>query len=226
MAQLFDQVLGLPSGLIGTLVFKRRKGANFISTQPAKRSSLPGAAEIAFRSKFALTGKVASKINSIQVVKDLWPRSAGRASKFNDIFHANYETINTAQNLGSVKVVPGAGFPTVNPVLTAGVSGIQLATDALGVNLGIDTSVEKYIVAAGIIVLQTPSVEGINPLEIIAFKTSQHNLDLINPVDCAVEFTAETLATYQNYTDRKAFACLITLDDSNKPIRYSGTAHS
>ena len=226
MAQLFDQVLGLPSGLIGTLVFRRRKGANFISRQPAHRSSLPGAAEIAFRSKFALAGKVASKINSIEVVKDLWPKSAGRASKFNDIFHANYETINTAQNLGSVKVVPGTGFPTANPVLTAGVSGIQLATDALGVNIEIDTSIEKFIVAAGVVVLQTPSVEGIKPLEILAFKTVQHNLDLINPVDCAVEFTGEPLSDYQNYTDRKAFACLITLDDAGKPIRYSSTIHS
>jgi hypothetical protein len=226
MAQLHDQVLGFPSGIIGTLVFRRRKGANFISRQPSHRSTLPSAEEIAFRAKFALAGKIAKGINSVPLVKDLWPKSQGRASKFNEMFQTNYTRIGTAESLGALKVVPGIGFTTANPVVTAGLTGIHLVTDALGVDIGIDTSVEKYIVGAGIIVLQTPTTEDAKPLEVMSFKTIQHNLDLINEVDCAAEFTGEPLTTYQNYTDRKVYACLITLDDAGKPVRYSSTLHN
>ena len=226
MAQLLDQVLGNASGLIGTLVFKVRKGANFISRKPSHRSSPLGPDEIAFRSKFGLAGKVASGINSIKELQDCWPKSTGRASKCNMIFKANYKIINSAANLGSVAVVPTFGFNTVNAVLTAGVAGIHLVTDALGVNVGIDTSVEKHIVAAGVVVLQTPTLEDIDAIQVIAFKTQQLNLDLINPVDLSADFTGGTLSMYESYTDRKVFACLVTLDDAGKAVRYSCTVHS
>ena len=45
MGQLFNQVLGIPSGKVGTLIFRRRKGANFIAVPPMKRGTLPDAAD-------------------------------------------------------------------------------------------------------------------------------------------------------------------------------------
>ena len=226
MAQLLDQVLGNASGLIGTLVFKVRKGANFISRKPSHRSSPLTPEEIAFRNKFGLAGKVASGINSIKELKDCWPKSTGRASKCNMIFKANYKILNSAENLGSVAVVPTFGFNTVNAVLTAEAAGIHLATDALGVDVGIDTSIEKNILAAGVVVLQTPTLEDIDAIQIIAFKTTQHSLNLITEVDLSATFTGGELTMYQSYTSRKVFACLVTLDDSGKAVRYSCTVHS
>ena len=226
MAQLLDQVLGNASGIIGTLVFRIRKGANFISRKPSPRSSPLGLDEIAFRSKFGLAGKIASGINSIKELNECWPKSTSRASKCNLIFKANYKIINSAENFGSVAVVPAFGFNTVNAVLTAGVAGIHLVTDALGVDVGIDTSIEKFIVAAGVVVLQTPTLEDIDATQVIAFKTTRHNLDLINPVDLSAAFAGGSLAMYDSYTDKKVFACLVTLDDAGKAIRYSCTVHS
>ena len=107
--------------------------------------------EKAFRAKFALAGKIACKINSIEVLKEVWPKSTGKGSKCNDIMKANYDLIGSAENLGSVAVVPLFGFNTVNPVLRAGATGIHLAADALGVGIKVDTSIEKYIVTAGVI---------------------------------------------------------------------------
>ena len=208
------------------MVFRRRKGINIIAKQPTPRSSSPKASELAFRAKFALTGKIASGINSIQLLKDVWPSSTGRMSKFNEIFKANYDLINSAENLGSISVVPIFGFNVANAVLTAGVSGIHLVTDALGVNIGIDTSVEKYIVTGGIVVLQTPMLANIPAMKVIAFKSIQHNLDLINEVDFTAAFTGDVLKIYESYTDRKVFACLVTLDDTGKAIRYSSTVNS
>jgi hypothetical protein len=226
MAQLFDKILGSPSGHLGDMVFRRKKGGNIIAKQPAPRGSALRDSEKALRAKFGLAGKIACKINSIQVLKDVWPKNSGKGSKCNEILKTNYDLIGSAENLGSVAVVPLYGFNTTNPVLTAGATGIHLVTGALGVNVGIDTSIEKYIVTAGVVVLQTPIGENKVKNQVIAFKSVQHNLDLINPVDLAAEFSAELLPIYESYADKKVFACLITLDDAGTPIRYSGTMHS
>jgi hypothetical protein len=226
MAQLFNQILGNPSGLLGGIVFRIRKGAIFMASRPSKRGSLPSVEEEAFRAKFALTGKIAHGINSISVLKDAWPKGIGRMSKFNEIFKANYDLVNSAANLGSVTVAPVFGFNLTNPVLTAGASGVHFVADALGVNVGIDTGIEKYVMSAGIVVLLNPTSESIPKTNVLAFKSIQHNLDLINEIDHTIDFSANLLSIYGSYTDRKVFACLVTLDDNSKVIRYSITAHS
>jgi hypothetical protein len=226
MAQLFDKILGTPSGLLGDVVFRRKKGGNIIAKQPTPRASALKDSEKALRAKFGLAGKIASKINSIQVLKDVWPKSTGKGSKCNEILKANYIQIGSAENIASAAIVPLFGFDIANAVLTAGVSGIHLVADALGVGTGIDTSIEKFIVTAGVVVLQTPTSADKPATEVIAFKSVQHNLDLINEVDHSVDFTGGTLDMFSSYTVKKVFACLITLDDAGTPIRYSTTVHS
>jgi hypothetical protein len=41
-------------------------------------------------------------------------------------------------------------------------------------------------------------------MKVIAFKSIQHNLDLINEVDFTADFTGDVLKIYESYTDRKA----------------------
>jgi hypothetical protein len=226
MGQLFNQVLGIPSGKVGTLIFRRRKGANFIAVPPATRTKAPNADEIALRAKFGLAVKIASKINSVEVLKACWPSNSGRGSKCNEIMKANYDLINSAENLGTVAVAPLFGFNTVNAVLTAEAAGIHLVTDALGIGLDIDTGIEKYIVAAGIVVLQNPTLEHLPAIQVLPFKSLQHNLELINPVDMTVDFSGGSLTMFQGYADKKVFACLVTLDDDGKSIKFSSTVHS
>jgi hypothetical protein len=208
------------------MVFRMRKGVSFIAGRPSKRSSALGDNEVAYRAKFALVQKIARGINSIKALKDVWPSATGRGSKCNEIFQVNYKLIDTIANLGSVLVAPIFGFTAANAVLTAGANGIHLVTDALGVGLGIDTGVEKYVMTAGIVVLSNPIMENIAANQVIAFQSIRHNLDLINPIDHTADFAGGTLQMYQGYTDRKVYACLVTLNDAGKAIRYSATFSS
>jgi hypothetical protein len=226
MAQLFNPILGDPSGRLGHVVFSRRKGANFIGPRPSARSSEANAIELAIRSKFGLTQKIAKSINSIQLLKDVWPKSTGRMSKCNEIFQANYKVIKSVEDFGSVKVSPFFGFALENGVLTATTTGIHFVSDALGVSTGIDTGTEKQITATGVIVLLNPTSEEIPNVQIIPFQANMKPLDLLNPMDFTVDFVGSELAMYQSYGDRKVFGCLITVADSGKAIHYSTTINS
>ena len=226
MGHLSNQVLGDASGKVGHMVFRVRKGTNIISKVPAKRTKPPTEQELAIREKFGLTGKVARGIYSIEQLKEVWPVLSGKMTVCNEIFQINYKLLNTLANLGTVSVAPIYGFSVINPVVTVGASSVQLATDALGVSVGIDTSIEKYAIACGVVILQNPTLESWPKSEVIAFKSLQHNLDLINPVDLTAQLSGTELTKFSGYTTRAAFVCIITLDDNGKAIRYSQTVKS
>jgi hypothetical protein len=143
MGHLSNQVLGDASGKVGHMVFRIRKGENLISKVPAKRTKPPSDREKEVRAKFALTSKIAMGIYSIPLLKEVWPTLPGKLTKPNQIFQVNYKLLNTLETLGTVSVAPIYGFNVTTPVVTVGASSVQLATDALGVSVGIDTSIEK-----------------------------------------------------------------------------------
>lgn len=226
MGHLSNQVLGDASGKVGHVVFRVRKGTNIISKVPPKRTKPPTEKELAIREKFGLTGKVARGIYSIAQLKEVWPQMSGKMTVCNEIFQVNYKLLNTLANLGAVSVAPIYGFSVINPVVTVGASSVQLATDALGVSVGIDTSIEKFAIACGVVILQNPTLESWPKNEVVAFKSTQHNLDLINPVDLTAQFSGTELTKFSGYTTKAAFVCIITLDDNGKAIRYSQTVRS
>src|ERR1035438_934299 len=196
MGHLSNQVLGDASGKVGHMVFRVRKGTNIISKVPAKRTKPPTEKELAIREKFGLAGKVARGIYSIAQIKEVWPQMSGKMTVCNEIFQINYKLLNTLDNLGTVSVAPIYGFSVINPVVTVGASSVQLATDALGVSVGIDTSIEKYAIACGIVILQNPTLESWPKSEVVAFKSLQHNLDLINPVDLTAQLSGTELTKF------------------------------
>jgi hypothetical protein len=226
MGHLSNQVLGDAHGKVGHVVFRLRKGNNVISKTPPKRTKPPSERELAIREKFGLTGKVARAINSVAQLKEVWPQLSGKKTVCNEIFQVNYKLINTLANLGTVSVAPAYGFNVINPVVTVGATSVQLATDALGVSIGIDTSIEKYFIVCGVVILQNSTLASWPKSEVVPFKSIQHNLDLINPIDVTSQLSGTDLTKFAGYTTRAAFVCIITLDDNSKAIRYSQTVHS
>jgi hypothetical protein len=226
MAQLLNPILGDPSGRVRNVVFRIRKGANFIGPRPSTRSTAASEAELALRAKFGLTQKIAKSINSIQLLKDVWPKSTGRMSKCNEIFQSNYNVVQSVDDFGSVNVSPIFGFGLENGAVTTTTTGVHFIADALGVNTGINTAVEKQVTAAGVIVLLNPTLSGIPKVMVLPFKAMNKNLDLLNPMDFTFDFSGSELEIFQKYGDKKGFGCLITIDSLGKSVHYSTTIGS
>ena len=226
MGRISNQVLGDAQGKVGHIVFKLRKGVNVMGKAPNKRTTPPNEKEKAVRAKFGLAGQIARAIYSLPQIREIWPKSPGSMTKCNEIFQANYKLINTLENLGTVSVAPNYGFNFVNPVITVAATSVQLETDALGVGLGIDTSIEKYQIMCGIAILQNPTLESWPKSDVVSFHSNQQNLDLINNIDQTANLAGVDLTKFSGYTTRTAFVCLLTLDDNRKTIRYSVTVKS
>jgi hypothetical protein len=227
MGRLSKQVFGEVTGAVGHVVFKHRAGDNYIAMRAEKQKVCTNPIVLARRAKFALAAKVAKAVNSIAILKAAWPTLIDKKlSRFNEIFQSNYDLIGSVANIGTLTVAPVLGFTVTNSHVTNLADGVQLEADALGVNIGVDTGIEKYIAAAGIVLLQGPTVEGLPPTLLIPFKSIQQNLDLINPVDFTVQFTGTEQFEYESYATKRAFVCLLTLDDDSHVIKASRTLHS
>ena len=227
MGHLSKQVFGEVTGAVGHVVFKHRAGANYITMRAEKQKVSTDPVVLARRAKFALAGKIAKAINSIALLRSAWPQLVDKKlSRFNEMFQTNYGLIGTVANVGNISVAPVLGFSLINPHVTNLVSGVQIEADALGVDVGIDTGIEKYLVAAGIVLLQGPTVEGLAQTVVIPFRTNQQSLDLINTVNFTAQFTGTEQFQYQSYTTKRAFICLITLNDDSQVVKASRTVHS
>jgi hypothetical protein len=227
MGHLTKQVFGEVTGAVGHVVFKNRAGANYIAMRAEKQKISTDPVVLARRAKFALTGKIAQAINSLPLLKSAWPQTADKKlSRFNEIFQSNYDLIGSVANIGTITVAPVFGFNIINAHLTTFADGVQIQTDALGVNIGVDTGIEKFLVAAGVVLLQGPTIEGYPQTLVIPFKTIQQNLDLINPVSLTAQFMGTELFQYDSYTTKRAFACLITLNDNGQLVKASRSTQS
>jgi hypothetical protein len=227
MGRLSKQVFGEVTGAVGQVVFKHHAGNNYIAMRPDRQKVCTNPVVLARRAKFALAGKIAKAINSIALLRSAWPQLVDKKlSRFNEMFQTNYNLIGSVANVGNISVAPLLGFTLANAHVTNLVSGVQIETDALGVGIGIDTSIEKFLVASGVVLLQGPTVEGLAPTVVLPFKTTQQNLDLINPISITAQFTDTELFQYQSYATKRAFICLITVNDNGQLIKSSRTAHS
>lgn len=226
MGRISNQVLGDAHGKVGHIVFRLRKGLNIMGKAPNKSTKVPTEKEKAIRAKFGLTGQIARAIYSLPLIREIWPASKGTMTMCNEIFQANYKLINTLENLGSILVAPNYGFNFANPVVTVGATSVQLVTDPLGVDVGVDTGIEKYQIMCGVAILQNPTLESWPKSDVVSFKSIQHNLDLISNIDQTANLAGVDLTKFSGYTTRTAFVCLLTLDENSKVVRYSVTVKS
>jgi hypothetical protein len=216
--------LGQLSGKIGNIVVRKRGGKMVVARPPSPRTTPKSGQEIEANKKFALTGKIAQGINSIADLKVFWkPPAFKDMSAYNLIFKKNFRRLNPENLEGVIMLTEENGFEITNPGVYLGETNVLIECEAIGRNTNFDTSVEKYVFAAGIIVCAKPSLAGLAPQAVIAFQTKKQ---LLYPGEflCVSEnLSGPRLSTSKNYELKRVFAVFITSDESGRVIQASNT---
>src|ERR1035437_7601218 len=128
--------LGNISGKVGNLVFRVRNGKNYVAKAPGKQRGSISPARKSHAMKFGATGKIASAINSVPELQDIWKKYyKTKNSVFTKIFKSIYGQMTGKEFNESGSIMPGHGFPIIGQV-TAGRNFIIVETDALGGKIG------------------------------------------------------------------------------------------
>ena len=115
MAEITNSVLGLVTGKISTLVFRKMNGKNFVSVRPKKYKPGKSAVVIQSRSNFAAVINFAKNINSVQGIKEIWTNAKIKGTNsFQKIIKNNLKLVNQGTLTTANKITPDGLFLKLN----------------------------------------------------------------------------------------------------------------
>ena len=224
MARLITQVLGVMTGSVGDIVFRRRGGRSYVSAKPSGYTPRTDAATVARKKQFKTAVEISKNINDIPVLKAVWPVDPTKQmSKFQKMVSVNYKLVSGEDLTGNPTLTPTFGFEMTTPLVQLNTDSVHFTAGQLGVNLGIDTSIEKYSCLAGIIVMKSPTDQLSQDISVLKFKTIRANLDLITDIDVSIPLSVIDQQVLAKYTVKRAFFAFLTLDDNNNIVQHSAT---
>lgn len=222
MAKLKNPVLGNVSGTVGNIIFMEKGDSTFLYKK-TDRTGLPATPAMALaRQKFKLVSLITTGITKTNELKMLWPANRKlRITRFNNILQANYSRVSTFDDLDHPVLAPGSGFQLQNIVITPTSTGLTFASDAPGIESGVNTNLEKMVVGAGIVFLHSPVRDSDPAFKVLRIKTGLQPLDSDTPINLSNDYNGDELTAFQSYSDKKIFLILITLNSEGVPVNRS-----
>ena len=223
MGFLKKSVLGKPSGAVGDILFRYKDGKTIIGTRPV--SFMPGTdtASVNRRSRFAITGKFSSAVNSLPSFKSLWDNvTPNNISPFNGIFKASYPFVTPTDVSASAAIVPILyGFDVTTTDVTVDETEVSVSIDPIGTNAEIDTNVEKFIQLGTVIKCSDGTMDTLPALLFIPLKSANVVLNLANPLTFSITLSDQDSDLYSMYDTHLSYLALVTLDENGKAVHYS-----
>lgn len=223
MGFLKKSVLGKPSGAVGDILFRYKDGKTIIGTRPV--SFMPGTdqASVDRRSRFGITGKFSSAVNSIPSFKSLWDNvTPNNISPYNGIFKASYPFVTPTDVSASAGIVPILyGFNVTTTDVTVDETGVSVSIDPIGTNAEIDTNVEKFIQLGTVIKCSDGTMDTIPALMFIPLHSANVVLNLANPLTFSITLSDQDSDLYSLYDTHLSYLALVTLDENGKAVHYS-----
>lgn len=227
MAKMKNQVLGSVSGAVGDLVFRNRFRNNYIALRPTRFSTPMDERAVARRNKFKSALKLASALNSITPLKQLWSiKTTGNNTIFNRMHKAVYPTLVNLLPSEITALSPGKGFYVNMLNLELNSEQMRIVVDALGNDTGINTELEKTIRMVSVVALSSPSNSVYPDILYLPFESAAQTLQLNNQFDISFAFNDEQKELMTLYNAKRILAGLITFDLELQPVSISRTIYS
>lgn len=224
MAKINKMILGKISGSLGDVTFRQRNGKNYLASRPG--SFTPGSDQnsIDRRAKFALTVRLASIINSIPQLKEIWAsRTPNTSTPYNYMVKTNYKFLSPSAVTDNTLLTPGFGFGVQTSLITLTSSNLQVNIEPIGTNAGIQTSNEKNVQLLSLIVMSGPNVGTVDDLFIIPLLSDLKPLVLDTAINFTIPLSNQISQLYGKYDTHKVLLALVTLDENNSVVHYSNT---
>jgi len=168
--------------------------------------------------------EIAKNINNIPLLKAVWPADPTKlVSKFQKMVSVNYKLISGEDLTGQPTLTPTLGFEMTNALVALNPTNVHFTADQLGIDLGIDTSIEKTFCVAGLIVMNGPTDQLSQDINVLRFKTANQSLDLITNISVTIPLTGMDQQFLSKYTVKRAFFAFLTLDDNGAVVKHSAT---
>lgn len=224
MAKMKKQALGKISGALGDIVFRNRKNTNYVATRPINYNIPQDIESINRRIKFSYTSNFVSVVNSVPELRVIWESyTPAEMLPHNYIFKSIYTRVNVDTPNAYTHILPDETIYI--PVEEPNVSNdrVEIITDIIGNNSGIDPNMEKQVVVAAVISLNSPVDNQLNRYHLISLKSSVVNLNLDNPMRFQLDLNLRLIELLSQYNAKFLLYVIITLDAMGNPVNFTRT---
>jgi hypothetical protein len=175
------------------------------------------------KSQGKFIGKLSSVIYKIEILKKIWSLiDAPKGYTYQQIWARNYRSIKNTDLSGIVTLVPSVGFKIINSTIELGENDKgKLTLPPLGVKIGLNPAIEKKIIATGIVILKNDNPGSTYEFGFMAINSTPVDLDLTSLVEINIEAKPLTKWYILDFSIKKIYITLITIDESGSPIHNS-----
>jgi len=224
MAEIKNKLFGELSGTFGDIVYRQRNGKNYTSRRP-KSYTLPDNEEFLVRSKkFKLSAKIASIINSIEELKNIWnavkPTSI---SVYNYLISKNYEAVGSESITGNLQITPdskvGVRFGSVSKESNRLIVTLQALTEAAL----IDVTIEKKIKLICLLFMNNPNSSSFPSYAATSIMSVPQSFNLTDSVVFDIMIPTSVDEKFNLYQSRTVYSAIVTFDENDNLVNYSDT---
>lgn len=226
MAKLKKQIFGKVSGAVGDIVFRNRYDSNYISLRPIRFTLPMDERAVARRNKFKAALKLASAMNSIIPLKQVWnDNTSGNNTVFNRMVRGVYPSLVNQLPSENTIITPGNGFAVAVQNIELNQEQLLLMTEALGNDIGINTQIEKTVRLVSVLCLSSPANTIYPDVVYLPLVSTSQNLVLNSQLNITVNFNLSEKELLVKYNEKRLLAGLITFDVELQPVSFSDTIY-
>src|ERR1039457_4032557 len=161
MARLRKQVIGQLQRGIADIKIKYRNGKPYVASKPGKFNTGKDPITLFKKNQGKFIGKLSSVIYKIEILKKIWSLTDGpKGYTYQQIWARNYRSIKNSDLSGIVTLAPSCTFKTTDQTIELRENNTgRLTAFLFGEKTGFNPTIEKKIIAAGVIILKN-KIEG------------------------------------------------------------------
>lgn len=218
MARIKRSFLVIPSGRVGDVVFKSRKGTPYIASRPS-HYTIPDT-DYYRRSvnSFSFAIGFCSALNKLRLIREMW--ITPQDSAYERMLSCNMKKLRSGLSFEDLSLVPERNF------FEAAVSEVLFNDGSLFVTFaplgGVLTEADRWISMQGVICLENPVEINSRPYKFISFTSVDYRIIFDSPMTFEALFTSAELELMKNYTSKKVLLNLISKNMKNEVRKSSG----
>jgi len=220
MAKIKKSFLVIPSGRVGDVVFKSRKGTPYIASRPS-HYTIPDT-DYYRRSvnSFSFAIGFSSALNKIKLIREMWVTP--QDSAFERMLSCNMKKLRQGGLFEELSLVPERNF------FDAAASEVLFNDGSLFVTFepvgGALSDADRWISMQGVICLEGPVEINEKKIKFISFTSGDYRTELNSPMIFEAPFTSSELELIKNYTSKKVLLNLISKNMKNDVRKSSKTS--
>jgi hypothetical protein len=175
------------------------------------------------KSQGRFIGKLSKEIYKIEILKKIWSlNDVLKGYTYQQIWGRNYKSIKNDDLSGFVTLTPQIDFKVINPLIETSENHTgRITATSFGERNGINPSIEKKILAVGILILKNHIGVNESAISYLTINSKPIDFDLTNPIEIALEILPLGSSAYNHFQIKKPYITLITLDKTGSPIHSS-----